>query len=207
MPFEFTINTRYPKPATFSAKLKTRQCPATTAAHHQCKRTATVPYEYCWIHLRSKMHLRVKESEIPGGGLGLFADDPSKSDGAVVFKKGQTISKYRGEKLDATEVNNRYHDDLAPYTHSHTMRGKQVFVDAALKRGVAAIANHKPVSTQNSALVTPNGQAVTNLKAKKDIKNGSEIFASYGTGYLPRGGWKNLPRYSTKYIQKHKKRK
>lgn len=157
--------------------------------------------------MRSKMHLRVKESGIPGGGLGLFADDPSKSDGAVVFKKGKKISKYRGEKIDATELDNRYQDDLAPYTHSHTVRGKQIFVDAALKRGVAAIANHKPASTQNAALVTQNGQAVTNLKAKKDIKNGAEIFASYGNRYLPKGGWKALPYYKTKYVQKHKKRK
>lgn len=210
MPYKFQFNVRDPEPWVFEAPLESRKCPANTIKKQRCQNQASIPYEYCWIHLRQIMHLRVKKSTIPNAGLGLFADDPTKEAGEVVFypKQGKhsEIANYDGEIISNQECINRYGEETAPYGYGVSYKRKNgervdFVIDAALKRTVASIANHKAVSKENAHLTTrPNGAGVY-LRADKKIKNGSEIFASYGNDF-----WKTGPpaKYKTYYSRNKK---
>jgi hypothetical protein len=154
---------------------------AHTKSGTQCKLTTCIGTPYCWLHQLSKNHLRVMDSKIKNAGKGLFAMDKStvdkkERDGRqkAVFRQGQTIVAYGGEKITHQEKHARYRGHTAPYglgtTHTE---------DAACKRGIGSIANHKPPSASNSNFVFRNGRWV--LVARKRILHGNEITATYGS--------------------------
>jgi hypothetical protein len=90
-----------------------------------------------------------------------------------VFKKGEKIVKYTGEKISEKKLEDRYGDFTAPYALQIGINGP--IVDAALDRGIASLSNHKPLSRANAEL-SESGF----IKAKKPILDGAEIYVTYG---------------------------
>jgi len=162
----------------FQAKLQSKQCEDSTKNNKRCKHYCVIGSPYCYVHLMYKHSLRIKESTIPEAGLGLFAIDAldSKSND-IIFKKGKTIVKYSGEIIDKDELISRYSNKTAPYT---IQVSKNRYEDGSVVRGVGSLANTKP-NHNNATISISNGTA--KLKATKNIRNGDEIFLSYGKSY------------------------
>ncbi len=165
----------------FECELQCVQCTSTVArTGARCKKMSCIGTPYCWQHLLKERKLRIKDSPIHGKGL--FAMDPSVGQQAVIFKKGERIVEYDGERIDRAEVDRRFgagNGTVAPYAVQHTA---QLIEDGACRRGVGTIANRKP-KHNNASLAWSNTEKLFYLRATANIKNGQEIFASYGTGY------------------------
>jgi len=112
------------------------------------------------------------------GEKGLFAF--GKRD-KVVFRKGENIIKYIGERISKKELEKRYdyggYDVTAPYTLNINGRN----VDASCKRGLGAMANATfgMDKRHQNARLDENGHVV----ATKDIKDNQEILVDYGQDY------------------------
>ena len=77
------------------------------------------------------------------------------------------------------QLNNRYGEYTPPYAYKID---KNNFRDASLKRGVGSLGNTN--RNKNNARISPNTiNKTATLKATKNIRNGSEIFVSYGSDY------------------------
>lgn len=144
----------------------------------QCKRKCVIGSPYCATHLCYEHNLKIKTSQIPNSGKGLFAVDPTDSTHKeTIFRKGETIVKYNGEVINLEELIERYGNKTAPYAIGLS---KNRFEDGAKIRGCGALANTKP-NFNNANISISRGRAV--LKATKNIKNGDEIYVSYGRQY------------------------
>lgn len=162
----------------FRTKLESIQCKDKRKNGQQCKNKTVMGSSHCYSHLLYKHSLRIKESNLLNAGLGLFAIDAmNKDDNAIIFRKGDTIIEYAGEIIDEEELEERYADKTAPYTVAIS---KDVYEDAAKIRGVGALANTHP-RNNNATLSVYRGKA--KLKATKNIRNGEEIYLSYGKAY------------------------
>jgi len=185
MPYEFRmiINNQ----VGFHALLHSEQCIAHTGPDQhgpQCNRTVIIGEPYCWSHLLSIKHLRIKNSHIPGAGKGLFAlmrtkDLPADN---IVFHKGDIIATYTGEHINLATRKKRYPGEMtAPYAVENT---KDDFIDAALERGYAALVNHGTNQQSNVKWVHShkNGGEIR-MKATKNIPNDTELRINYGRIY------------------------
>ena len=176
MYFTFKINNE----TLFRAKLHSIQCEANTKAGIRCKRKCVIGSPFCNVHLKYDHDLQIKKSLIPNAGKGLFAIDPHDKNGhEVIFKKGDTIANYNGEIIDRNELINRYGDgeETAPYA---IQISQNRFEDASIIRGIGSLANTK-ANHNNSTISLSRGFA--RLKATKNIRNGDEIYLSYGRAY------------------------
>ena len=172
---------------SFSCQLQCNQCTAHTENGSRCKLRVCVGVPYCWIHNRSIKHLAMKNSTIQNSGKGLFAIR-TKTKGLTqqqknkpIFKKDEVITKYDGEKLSPQQLNERYGESqnyTAPYALSYRKNKEDIIIDAACKRGIGSIANHKAKARTNAKL-TEKG----NITAIKPIFDGQEIFVNYGSSY------------------------
>jgi hypothetical protein len=169
------LNTAYH--LQFSGQLECKQCEARTKTGAQCRSKVCIGLPFCWRHRAQKEHVAIEPSHIEGAGKGLFADDPTKPLGAIVFRKGTTICPYLGQPLTSDEIEVRYGGYNPPYTTA-TDRDNR-YLDAALLRGIGSIPNHsrKP----NAKLVTHGGRV--RVVANGNIRNGAEITINYGRGY------------------------
>lgn len=177
----------------FSAEVQSKQCRDQTKAGHQCTRTTVIGSPYCFTHLLYQHQLRIKPSTLPNAGKGLFAMT-GRPGNEILYRPGQRICEYRGERLTAAQIEERYGNKTAPYAVNVV---DDVHIDGALYRGVANLANSW-AGHQNAHLTTTGQRAF--LRATKNIRNGSEIFCSYGRG----GGYQiDEPgvEYSTKYVR------
>lgn len=162
----------------FRTNLESIRCKDKLKNGAQCKKRTVMGSSHCYLHLLYKHSLRIKQSELLNSGLGLFAMDPMNSDGnAIIFKKGATIIEYDGEIIDLEELESRYDDKTAPYT---VKISKDVYEDGAKFRGVGTLANTY-AGHNNATLSVYRGRA--KLKATKNIRNGDEIYLSYGRAY------------------------
>lgn len=159
----------------FQGKLKSDRCEAETKTHHRCKKNVVIGLPYCWIHLKNKKHLRIKESE---HGKGLFVDDPHQPHDVVVFHKNDKIIDYVGEHIDRHELDRRYGKHTAPYALEYK-RGH--YIDSALERGAGSMANHASAAHRNARLTSKPSGAV--IKADRNIKNDKEVLVGYGRQY------------------------
>jgi SET domain-containing protein len=66
----------------------------------RCKRMTVLTHPYCARHTREVQGVYVAKSTIKMAGLGLFA--------AKVFKKGETVAEYAGERISTEKYNRRY---------------------------------------------------------------------------------------------------
>ncbi len=123
--------------------------------------------------------LAIKPSQLPGAGMGLFAEKD--------FKKGDTIVKYEGEKITWKECikRNNKQESVGCY---YLFINNRKCIDAqhtlwALGRYAndATGFNRIPGLRNNSRYEVEKGEAY--IIASRNIKAGEEIFVSYGRGY------------------------
>lgn len=170
--FKFYVNNEF----QFRLELETRRCEGHNKDGHQCRRNTVIGTPYCFTHIKSKLHLQIKQSNIPNAGKGLFAYRKDNIN-QPVFKKGDILAHYDGEEITRNQLIERYGNHTAPYA---VKKNNNLYIDAAGKRGVASIAN-----TSRNTNLKPNVEltAKLNLKAKKNIYSGDEILISYDKGY------------------------
>ena len=169
----------------FHCNLECKQCSANTKQGIRCKKTTCKYLPTCYIHTKSKYHLAIRPSTIPNAGDGLFA--------LKDFKKGEFISDYIGEELTQQNKDNRYgntQQDIAPYAIKVS---KNKIIDCACTRSIGSYANHKKGNI-NASISVYMGKA--EIKASKNIKDGQEIFISYGRDYWNHQGAKHKTRKS-----------
>lgn len=179
MPKKFIYKDNENDEVIFEGLLESRRCEEKGKNNHRCKKRCIIGVPYCWIHLQYKHHLKIKPSTIPEAGLGLFAWD-NKSEGRPIFKKDQKIIDFIGEVITNEEKQERYGEYTAPYG---LQTNENTIIDPALLRGVGSLANHKSFSTANAKFAVNQRTGTANLKAMKNIRDGDEIFVSYGNRY------------------------
>lgn len=165
--FEFKDGNR-----SFSCPLQCQRCEARNTTGRQCKRRVCIGVPYCWLHLEKKEHIKIKDAGDLGKGV--FAWDSSKPANTIIFRKGDKITRYNGEKVTENAIDRRYRDKTGPYA---ILRGR-LAEDGACKRGTGTLFNHK--SRGNQADLTRNNDHFF-VKANRTIKNKDQIFVNYGT--------------------------
>lgn len=123
--------------------------------------------------------MRVAESNIPNAGKGLFAHDPSAGENRPVFRKGDVIVRYTGENVSSRTINNRYPGDI---TGAYAIADAgEAGVDAACKRGIAALANAGTQKNANAQYAWIDGAYY--IESTRNIRHGQEILVDYGSNY------------------------
>lgn len=181
--FEFYVNNRL----TFRGRLRGERCHGQKKDNTQCRRNSVIGCPYCYQHLEIEKHLRIKTSTIANSGKGLFAQDNQENGKSIIFQPGDDIIEYIGERINEAELNRRYRIHTAPYTLK--VRGDNnphgpLYIDAAVVRGVGALANHKPQRRMNAKFAVNYRNNTATLRATKEIRNGAEIFVDYGEDYV-----------------------
>ena len=185
--FDYEVLKPFPH-KTFGCQLYKLQCEhISNKSGHRCRRFQIIGAGFCWQHLETDRHLKIKKSTLPHGGLGLFAYNGTNND-AIVFsapkktkygqRPGDFIIEYTGETLPRQEIDRRYGNYTAPYGADIN---KQFVTDAACLRSSGSIANHMSHSKANARLIS--NRTSIRLEATKNIRNGSEIFIDYGSEY------------------------
>lgn len=173
MPYRFKFTA--PGEFSYECTLQCGRCTAITKTGAQCSKIACIGVPYCHVHLYYQKHLKIKPSAIPGAGKGLFAAKPGGGND-IVFRTGDLIIEYGGEAIDTATLDHRYGDYTAPYG---LKRQSNQYEDAACRRGVGSLANHKPGSQANAKYSAGRNPARLNLLATKNIRNGQEVCCSY----------------------------
>jgi len=181
MKFRFYKNNTDPTPS-FECILVSKQCKEKTINQTRCKKKSVIGVPYCYIHLLNKKHLRVKKSTIPNSGNGLFAINKNIPNDTIVFKKGDYIIDYFGEKVTNDILNNRYGEKTAPYGIV-VNKTRDIYEDGACQRGIGSLINHKSSTFANAKFYVNRSNNTIKIKAIKNIKNGHEIFINYGRRY------------------------
>ena len=178
----------------FEAPMKRRRCRGDTATGHRCRRVCSLSYPFCWQHTKSRQHLAVRESKaLQAAGVrgqkGLYAHQPGKD---PVFRRGESIVRYYGERMHDDDLALRYQYEGAPHGVVMSPYAMELddewSVDAALLRGVAAYAN-SPVGTglrANARLEVDDMRWPPRalLVASRHIYHGQEILTQYGRHYF-----------------------
>ena len=159
-----------------------QRCSANNKMGHQCARRTCKIADVCWQHLRSDYHLQVKQSGIPGAGLGLFTTQDIK-----VPRGGQPkrIIQYSREnqymhRMTKAEIDERYGNGIGVYVWCKNDRecydAKSTMSTNARRANACDRPRHR---RQCNAKINRNGWLV----AIKNMKKGQEIFVSYGPDY------------------------
>lgn len=178
----------------FVGNLHCEKCIGINKNGSQCRRQVCIGLPYCFSHLQSYKHLKIKASTLPDAGKGLFASETNRRPNAVVFETNAVICEYAGEIIRSNDIIKRYDYHNAPYA---IRINKNRYEDAALQRGAASLANHQEYGIGN-AVFRPfkrNNEFFMRLIATKPIRNGDEIFADYGQDYE----FYDNSSYTTKY--------
>ncbi len=124
------------------------------------------------------MALKVKASQLPNAGKGLFTDKP--------IKKGEKIIEYLGEVIDWKEYEKRVLEDKDGYlffinkkkcidafsTPQHKARYANDAAGLSRIKGLKNNADYEVVNKENCFIV-----------ARRDINAGEEIFVNYTKEY------------------------
>ena len=186
MPYKFRFYEDGRNEPLFQCSLQKRQCIYVNPnTGHQCRRQLCKGIDLCWYHLLHTKHLRIKKSTIPGAGMGLFAALPNDDSRAIVFRgasqnsSGQNICRYNGEQISKEESSRRYGIYTGPYLAEINSQKNE---DAACVRGIGSYCNEAPTSAKwNANLYVHAGKIF--VRARKNIRNGDEIFVNYGDSY------------------------
>jgi hypothetical protein len=175
--FHFHIDTKH-MTHHFDAQMHTMRCEYVKQNGERCKNNVIIGQPFCWIHERVGNHLKIAKSLIQDAGLGLFAYN-GKDDREVVFKKGEVICPYYGEIIDERELIRRYADKTAPYAIE--IKAHEIYEDGALQRGIGSLVNHWP--RKKNVRFSVSRERRVNIVALRNIRNGEELYVSYGRGY------------------------
>ncbi len=118
--------------------------------------------------------LEIKESSIPGAGMGLFTLHP--------ISKGTRIVEYTGKIKTWKEVQHNHENNYIFYvTRNHIIDGSKA--KKCFARYINDARGLKKIKGQNNnAAFTRDGLRVF-VDATKDIEAGGEIFVAYGKEY------------------------
>ena len=100
----------------------------------------------------------------------------------AVFKRGQIICAYDGERISQHTLDTRYGPGDAA-TAPYAIMKANVIEDAALHRGTGALANHSTGPLQNARLRWSRTRHRFELVAKRNIGHNVEILTDYGDQY------------------------
>ena len=154
------------------------RCQAATKSGSRCKLKTCRQFPYCWIHLKSKENLQVKDSKIAGAGKGLFyvGTKPLAAKKKVTDYSAKQISKTANKDSDyVLEVGKaRYLDSeekqnfVGRYINSNKGTGKPPNVRFSTGTQVYDKANRKTVP----------------IYSTKKLKNGDELLMNYGRSFV-----------------------
>ena len=154
-----------------------QRCTAQTRAGGHCKQRTAIG-QYCWSHLKSLEGLRVKKSDIAGGGRGLFAARPLPAGKSIAYT-GDLIELQSGEVGGTYVLETRARRD-----------GSSQAVDAARRNSGYGRWVNDPRGTDQRAnskfvLFTPPGgqRRIASVRTLKALAQGEEILVSYGSTY------------------------
>lgn len=153
------------------------RCSALTEDQTRCKReTCKYPVK-CWQHTRLLDHLVVKQSGIPGAGMGLYTTVPLRSGDFITMYSGRLQRHADYDQTDGeygVHLNNEY---VINSTSSQDALGRYINdCRAANKR-------QRHCGGKNARFVVNNRNNTIRVVATKRIPAGSEIFLSYGVDY------------------------
>lgn len=119
-------------------------------------------------------YLYVEKSQIPNAGKGLFT--------AIDIEKNEIIAVFKGEILDEDEEEKRKdkNEYFVVLLNGLVMDSK--YTDCFAKYANDAECKFK-TKFKNNAIITINFENEPCLVATKKIKDGEEIFVSYGSDY------------------------
>lgn len=169
--------------AHFSCTMRCTRCKCTNRSGSRCRRRSCIGTGYCWVHLMAFRHLLIRTSEEPGAGRGVFVADTEQGPNAVIFRKGDIVIEYDGERIVGAVVDRRYGTWTAPYTVQNT-GADDLYEDAACHRGVGAIVNQSKSRPNVEFVSMGSGRGMhVSLVALKRIKNHSELLVNYNGTY------------------------
>jgi hypothetical protein len=180
----------------FTCNLRKERCIGINRNGQRCKRETCIGTNYCFQHLESIKHLKIRKSTIPNAGKGLYAWDSKLPPDAMIFRTGDKIIEYRGDRItDDNTLTERYGEYTAPYS---CRVNKNLVIDSGCNRGVGSMANssHGTILHNNATLRSSNvrgGGAY--LQCTRNIRNKQEILLSYGGNYR----FNEPTKQSTKY--------
>jgi hypothetical protein len=171
----------------FECELKRVRCCAKTKSGRPCARTTLHTAPLCAQHTRKIFRVRQDRSTIVLEGnkrmRGLFACDDSQPRGAIVFRKGDEVCPYFGEVIGDPELDRRYGDSTAPYA---LLIHPGVIVDPACLQSIGGKVNSPPPGGRpNTRFSVASSSDFASIKAIRNIRNGQELFVSYGPVYQP----------------------
>jgi len=164
---------------TFACALQSERCHSQTKAGSRCSRKCVIGTPYCWSHLLSNHHLRLLPSTLPDAGKGVFVLNKQRPTGEIIIRNGDVVCPYGGELINETTLNHRYGDKTAPYA---IQLSHHRYRDAACARGIGSMINHDSRRANVTFAVNQRTKTVS-IKAKRHLRNGEELFASYGRDY------------------------
>lgn len=186
MPYKFSFfDNQIDYKPYFQCKLMCTQCQGRTLTGARCSKSSCIGSPFCWLHLLKERNLKIQESTIVGAGKGLFAFSAKRKrheNDIVLFRKGDFIVEYGGERVTKALLDKRYGDYTAPYG-LELIQTKDIYEDGACQRGVGAIANHTNQKNANSKYSYSKRQKKGILVATRYIKHGDEILINYGNDY------------------------
>ena len=165
----------------FNHQLASQQCSFIKTDGHRCKLHVVFGLPMCFLHRKKEYKISVKPSTIPNAGKGLFADNNTNNND-VVFREGNKICPYYGETLNKQQMDNRY-GVTKTAAYAIQLREDETSLDAAVKRGVGSLINHKSRSYANTRFSLNRPKTEINLVATKNIRNKNELFVPYGGDY------------------------
>ena len=122
--------------------------------------------QYCWNHLKQQEQLRVKDSQIPNAGKGLFAER--------VFRRHERITLYTGDWMGLVE-------DESGGAYALQVTRTQI-IDAARTNAAPGRWANDPRNTgrrANAKFCYDRSRRIASLKAMRRINQGEEILVSY----------------------------
>jgi transposase InsO family protein len=168
--------------------IPSRRCIANTRSGEQCKRRTTTG-AHCFTHSQKDLGLRVKKSEVPNAGRGLYA--------AKEFRPGDFVSFYTGRLT--TPADGDFFETLDGSLYGYLINNSLIVDAAESDRAVARFIND-PRGTQkrpNVKFATDQRTKTVRIRATRLIKKGDELLLKYGKQYweehLRKGGIK-LPK-------------
>ena len=152
-------------------RMPSQTCTASTRAGRPC-RAVTAMGQYCWNHLRSIRGLRIKKSQVPGGGKGLYA--------AIALPTDHKID-YTGDRMPMQDARRG-----GQYVLQIT---QAVGIDAARTNCGEGRWLNDPRGTDLTAncdfrIWTPPGKSrIGCVRTTRPIAAGEELLVKYGAGY------------------------
>lgn len=139
-------------------------------------------FDYDSIELGEKEYLYVQPSQIPNAGSGLFT--------AIDIEEGEIVSKFIGEIITSEEANKRSElgddDYFMMLPSGDTLDCKKTECFAKFANDAEGI----PSSFKNNTIITMDDDDNVVLVAKRNIKQGEEIFTGYGKVYWKRNSYR-----------------